>query len=216
MSINLFEQKTVILGAGGHARSLLGLAKDCGLEVCGCVAPKAPDLKWNKDCPWLGDDRELENLDRETVTMLNGIGSIGSTTLRRKIFNQMRDLNYKFSTLLHPSAICPGDLTRSEGTQVFAGVIIQPGVVLAENVILNTGCIIEHDCKIGKHTHVAPGAVLSGNVTTGIGVHIGTGATIMQGVKLGDYAVIGAGAVVINNVEPRSTLVGNPAKPLCR
>jgi UDP-2-acetamido-3-amino-2,3-dideoxy-glucuronate N-acetyltransferase len=48
------------------------------------------------------------------------------------------------------------------------------------------------------------------------GASIGSGATILGGVRIGSGAIVGAGAVVTKNVEPGSTVVGNPAAVLDR
>jgi serine acetyltransferase len=47
-------------------------------------------------------------------------------------------------------------------------------------------------------------------------VLVGTGAQVLQNLKIGENAIIGAGAVVSKNVEPMTTVVGIPAKPLIR
>lgn len=46
------------------------------------------------------------------------------------------------------------------------------------------------------------------------GASIGSGATILGGVRIGRNALVGAGAVVTRDVEPGTTVVGNPARPL--
>lgn len=46
------------------------------------------------------------------------------------------------------------------------------------------------------------------------GASIGSGATILGGVRIGSGATVGAGAVVTKDVEPGSTVAGNPARPL--
>ncbi|HEY8783891.1 MAG TPA: acyltransferase [Mucilaginibacter sp.] len=51
-------------------------------------------------------------------------------------------------------------------------------------------------------------------VVIGNDVYIGYNATILKGVTVGDGAVISPGAVVIENVAPRLTVSGNPAKPV--
>jgi acetyltransferase-like isoleucine patch superfamily enzyme len=43
---------------------------------------------------------------------------------------------------------------------------------------------------------------------------IGANATILPGISIGANAVIGAGSVVTKNVQPGTTVVGNPAVPL--
>lgn len=45
-------------------------------------------------------------------------------------------------------------------------------------------------------------------------VSIGAGAIILPSIRIGTGARIGAGAVVTKNVEPGSTIVGNPGRML--
>ncbi|WPZ23582.1 acetyltransferase (plasmid) [Sulfitobacter faviae] len=206
----------VILGAGGHARSLLGLLAACDLRLGGCIAPAAPEVGWPASCPWLGNDAALGRLDIARAALVNGLGSVGPTALRRQVFDTARKRGFTFPTLVHPSAIVAEHVALFEGAQVLAGAILQAGVTVEENVLLNTGCIVDHGCWIGAHTHLAPGVTLSGSVTIGSGVHVGTGAVILQGVRIGDLAIVGAGAVVTRDVTPGATVVGNPARSLAR
>ncbi len=37
-----------------------------------------------------------------------------------------------------------------------AGSIVNPDVFIEENCILNTGSVIEHDCKVQRNTHISP------------------------------------------------------------
>jgi acetyltransferase-like isoleucine patch superfamily enzyme len=53
-------------------------------------------------------------------------------------------------------------------------------------------------------------------VTIGDGAFVGINAAILQGVTVGEQAYIGAGAVVTSDVEPRTLVVGNPARPVRR
>lgn len=202
----------VILGAGGHARSLLGLLAACDLPVAGCIAPAAPAAGWPGGCPWLGDDSVLEGLDPVEVALVNGLGSIGSTVLRRAVFEGARARGFHFPALVHPSVILAPDVRLADGSQVLAGAILQAGVRVAENALLNTGCIVDHDCNIGSHAHLAPRVTLSGGVRIGAGAHLGTAATVIQGVTIGAEAIVAAGALVIWDVAPGCRVFGIPAK----
>ena len=209
------SKKTVILSAGSHSKSLLFLLKELGENVVGCIDPLRPSSDgWlEHKVPWLGDDQFLKKLDPSEYQLVNGMGSIGSTNLRKKLFDEAKKMGFFFPPLVHPSALLSGDVVPSEGVQIMAGAILQSGVTIKENSILNTGCIIDHDTDIGKHVHLAPGVCVAGNVKIRCSVHIGIGATIIQGIKIGQHAVVGAGAVVIHNVGPRDTVTGVPAKP---
>jgi acetyltransferase-like isoleucine patch superfamily enzyme len=95
---------------------------------------------------------------------------------------------------------------------VSAGALVCAHCQIGDSVILNTGCIVDHESLIGTATHICPGARLAGRVVVESGAFVGIGATIIQSVRIGYEAVVGAGAVVISDVAPMSTVVGVPAK----
>jgi hypothetical protein len=59
---------------------------------------------------------------------------------------------------------------------------------------------------------MAPGR----RVVVGDGAFLGIGSCVLGGVTIGENAYVGAGAVVTTDVEPRTIVVGNPARPLRR
>lgn len=78
---------------------------------------------------------------------------------------------------------------------------------------------VEHDCVIGDYVTFAPRVSCNGNVHIGDHAYIGTGAVIRQGTAdkpliIGEGAIVGMGAVVTKDVEPFTTVVGNPARPV--
>jgi acetyltransferase-like isoleucine patch superfamily enzyme len=85
---------------------------------------------------------------------------------------------------------------------------------IGDSVILNTGCIIDHQTMIGEGSHICPGVRIAGRVKVEPGVFVGIGATVIPKVTLGCEAIIGAGAVVIEDVLPLATVVGVPARPI--
>ncbi|HIC96179.1 TPA: transferase, partial [Candidatus Bipolaricaulota bacterium] len=85
-----------------------------------------------------------------------------------------------------------------------------------ENVIINTGATIDHDCVIEDYVHISPGVHLAGNVKLGELSHIGIGASAVQRVKIGKGVIIGAGAVVIDDIPDHVTAVGVPARVIKR
>ncbi len=81
-------------------------------------------------------------------------------------------------------------------SQIMPGAVVMPRAVIGDNVLINTGAQVDHDCIVGAHSHIAPGAILCGNVTLGERSMIGAGATIVQGVTLDAGTFIPAGTLV--------------------
>ena len=62
------------------------------------------------------------------------------------------------------------------------------------------------------HSIISAGCVLGGNCKIGSLVFIGIGATARDHIVYGKESMVGMGSNVVKNVEPYSTVYGNPAK----
>ncbi|HYD98276.1 MAG TPA: acetyltransferase [Alphaproteobacteria bacterium] len=206
----------VILGAGGHARVLMEVARRCGRTVAAASGLEPARPAWLPDgVAYHAGNEAVRGYAPGAVELVNGLGSVGPTAARARLFDLWKAAGYRFATLVHPAAAVALDgVALGEGVQVMAGAVVQPGCAIGDDCIVNTAAAIDHDCRLGPHCHVAPGAVLSGGVSLGAGVHVGTGARIVQGLAVGDGAVIGAGAAVIRPVPAGRTAVGVPARIL--
>lgn len=200
----------IVIGGRDHAKVLVSTLLLQHRNVLGFVDlnPSLPPLL---GISHLGDDGIVLLHSPEQVRLVNGLGSVDSTVLRREVYERFAERQFIFETVIHPSAIIAPDVQIDDGVQVMAGAVVQPGSSLGSNTIINTGARIDHDCLVGAHAHIAPGVILSGRVSVGKGAHIGTGATVIQGIKIGAGSVVGAGAVVVEDVPPGVTVVGVPA-----
>ena len=118
-------------------------------------------------------DRDDDVLTGEEVMI--GLGNIAD---RRRLF------------ALHREKI------RWAGRQIMKGAIVYDSAELGENVLINTGAQIDHDCIVGDHCVVGPGAILCGGVRLGEACGIGAGAVILQGVSLDEGTMVPAGSLV--------------------
>lgn len=200
----------VLLGAGGHARVLVALARAAGhpvLGVCDPVLAANAVTRW-ENLDVLGDDSALDGMPPSRIRLLLGVGQMAEGTLRARLYDSWRAKGYDFPALVHPAAwVAPG-VALSDGVQVMAGAVIQPGCEIGENSIVNTRAGLDHDCRIGRNVHIAPGATLCGTVTVEDGAFIGAGATVIQGLRIGTSAVVGAGVTLMRELAPKAKIIG--------
>lgn len=206
--------KVIGLGAGGHAKVVIEILRFYNsYELTGLLDPK-PELKGRNllGVPVLGNDDLLPDLKRDGIDhFFVGLGSIGDTGPRRRLFELALEHSMKPIDAIHPDAIISPSAELGEGVTVMGGAVVNADASLGMNVIINTGAIIEHDCVIGNHVHVATGARLASSINVGRGSHIGAGVTVLQCIRIGENAIVGAGAVVIRDVHSDATVVGCPA-----
>lgn len=202
----------IIIGAGGHAKVLFDCLCLQGINVIGALDKCYIAGDVSTDLPIIGDDSVISAYSCDAVELVNGLGSVGDTSLRTDIYNKFKNLGYSFRQIIHPAATVAKDCILGEGVQIMAGTVVNTGTMIAEDSIVNTGAIVDHECSIGSHVHIAPGVTLSGGVHVGDCCHIGTGATIIQGITIGDNAFVAAGAVVVRDVSAGTKVLGIPAR----
>ena len=204
----------VLIGMGGHARVLLEAMCCSSITVKGYVSPEPVGVP-EGPIPYLGnDDYLLANLSPEEIRLVNGVGSVNSAIRRKDVFDLYKRFGYQFITVIHPSSIVARDVILGEGSQIMAGVVIQPGVSCGDNVIINTRAGVDHDCVLGAHSHISVGVTLSGAVLVGEGAHLGAGCTVIQNIEIGSNSIVGAGAVVIRDVLMDDIVAGVPSRGL--
>lgn len=207
----------IVLGAGGHAKVLLDILLKNSVTILGITDPNKNIIgKQIQGVQVLGDDEVVLKYPFDTVQLVNGLGSVGPTNRRQELYDKFKKMGYSFARVVHPSAIIALDVIISEGVQVMAGAIIQPGSYIGQNTIINTKASVDHDCLIGAHVHLAPGVTVSGGVQVGEKVHIGSGATVIQGIFIEKNSVVGAGAMVLTDIPEGVTVIGMPARKILR
>lgn len=203
----------IVLGAGGHAKVLIGCLMAVSAVIIGIVDPDEKRFGTKVlGVPVLGGDDVIAGFSSSEILLVNGLGSVGLPVNRQQLFERFKELGYAFASVVHPSAVIAPDVVLGEGAQVMAGAVIQPGCLIEADSIINTRASVDHDCIIGCHVHIAPGVTFSGGVTVGVCSHIGTGAVVVQGVFIGSGCLVAAGAVVTKNIVDGATVRGVPAR----
>lgn len=212
-----------LIGAGGHGREVMPMLRSM-------FQGKIDGL--NVELLFV-----VENLEEETningyrtvslKTFFDLEGSkrfnvaIGDSKVRQRIAEACLARQIEPFPLLASSVILLDNNVIGEGCMISEQTIITSNVRIGRFFQANNQCNISHDCVIGDYVTFAPGVKCNGNVSIGDHAYIGAGALIKQGrydkpLLIGTGAVVGMGAVVIKDVEPFTTVVGNPARPMVK
>jgi sugar O-acyltransferase (sialic acid O-acetyltransferase NeuD family) len=203
---------TFIVGYSGHAFVVCDIFFSRQQKIIGYFEREAKSFN-----PYNLDYFGSENSDDRLLKIKNSnyFIAIGDNHTRRKVTEKIiNKLNKIPINAIHFNSSISPTATIGYGVMLGDGVIVNACSSIGNGVICNTQSVIEHECKIGDYSHIAPGAVLCGNINVGENVFIGARAVIKQGVRIGNNVIIGAGTVVIKDIEDNITVVGNPQKKI--
>lgn len=209
--MNTNKKRILLIGGGGHCRSVLDtIIKTDEYTEIGIVDPNRVD---DSRAHYAGTDEELARLIHEGWTdAFVTVGSVGDTSLRRRLYQLVKSLGFHIPALIDPSAEVSETARIEEGVFIGKKAIVNTQAFLGGSSIINSGAIIEHDCVVDEFAHVSPGAVLCGEVSVGKDSHIGAGAIIRQQIRIGEKVVIGAGSVVVSDIPDSVKAYGNPCR----
>jgi sugar O-acyltransferase (sialic acid O-acetyltransferase NeuD family) len=199
-------KKLCIFGAGGFAKEVYWLARQCYREVDAFI-----DIQ--KDCNYNGIKTETE--DYFDPNRHVAIVAVGEPHLRKKITTKIQD-RYSgriFDILIAPTAnIMDSSTIIHYGSVICSNCVITCDVALGPHAQLNLATTIGHDTKVGAFFTTAPGAHISGKVNIGECVYFGTNSSTIEGINICNDVVIGAGACVVKDITESGIYIGIPAK----
>ena len=202
-----------IYGYGGHGLEVEELARVINLK----------ENRWEKI---IFIDDAKDKIDNEKIFSFEDIISkyspkdiefmtgIGEPVIREKLYNKVKEKDYCFAILVHPSASVAESAVLEEGTMVAHNAFVSIKAHLFTNTLVQPMACVHHECSVGRNSVVSTSAVMGGNSSLGYNSFIGLGASVKQGISVGNGSVVGMGAVVIKNVSDRVMVVGNPARAI--
>ena len=207
-------KKLLLIGAGGHANSVIDSLYSSGeFDEIGIVVNDLPKGEDILGISVLGSDDELDELRNQGFEYaFVTVGSIGDTTLRRKLTDILVSKGFIIPNIIDKTATLSKFSIIGEGNFIGKHAIVNANAQVGNYNIINTATIIDHDCKVSNFVHVSPGSVLNGGVIVKNDSHIGANSTVKQKVIIGENALIGMGSVVIHNISNNTIAYGNPCK----
>lgn len=205
----------VIVGAGGHGREVLWVARNINqvrqtYSIVG-FCDDNPDLSGQMFCdlPILGTP---EAYDASPDPKPHFIVGIGDNQVRRQLAERLMALGWIPETLIDPSAVVAEDVTIGPGCYVGVVSNISPSAVIGQHVIVHNQSSVGHDTDMADYSQVAPGGRVLGHVRVGECGYLGSNAVIAPGKKLGAESVLGACSFAIEDIPAHSVAIGVPAR----
>jgi UDP-perosamine 4-acetyltransferase len=178
------RRRYVLIGAGGHARTVCDAIAAAGDSVIAYVDPIVSS--WQK-APRIDD---LDIPPNSTIAF--GIGGMKPEALKRRLelLDRYLSSGHVAPPIVHPKSIVGESAEIGPAAVVLSGGVVNSGAQVDRAVIVNSGAVVEHDTRIGAGAHLAPGAILLGNVTVGSCCMIGAGAVVLPEVQVAANTVV--------------------------
>lgn len=128
------------------------------------------------------------------------------------------------------------NVTMGENCIIGRNVYIGPGVVIGNNCKIQNNALIYEPAVLEDGVFIGPAVVLTNDknpravnedgtlkqatdwarvgVTIRAGAAIGANSVLIAPLEVGEWSTVGAGSVVTKNVPAKTTVVGNPARPI--
>jgi len=193
-----------LIGAGGHARSLINTLELCSFKIDGIYDDNFRSDEEVNSYALTGKVKDI--MPEDTLVL-----AVGDSVKRSALFSKYQKQICK-KNIIHPSAIIEKRAIIGRSNQILARTYINSNVTMGDNNILNTGSILEHEAIVGSHNHISVGTVICGRVKVSDRCFIGAGAVIIDKAKICDDVIIGANSVVIGDIDRPGTYAGNPAR----
>lgn len=198
------SEKVIVIGGGGHARSVIDCVRSSGAEPIGVLDDSLERGTLVLGVPVLGPVA-----DHQLYKEHSFIIAVGSNSLRHRLAQGM---DVRWYTAVHARATVSDYAALGAGTVVMANAAVNAGAAVGRHCIINTGAVVEHDNRLADYVHISPNTALGGTVTVGEETHVGIGACVRNNTTICAGCVIGTGAAVVKDIDVPGTYVGVPAR----
>ena len=207
-------KKLIVYGAGEFGSLIANvISYHDDLEIAAYGDDNPQKTADNIDGTPVFGKKDLLNFAEQNNIKL-AITAIGNNTIRAEKFNLLKNTGFQMISIVHPQALIDTKVSYGDNVIIEMGTAIHTNSKIGNNVFLGGEALIGHHNIIGDHVLVGGNVSFGGSVVVEDYVSLGVGASIKPGIRLGKGSVIGVGAAVIKDVEPGTTVVGVPAKPI--
>jgi len=190
-------KEIILIGGGGHCKSVVDVIEQEGQFVIAGIVDK-PELFGKKilGYPVIGNDSDLESLAKKYTFAHVTVGQIRSPDARIKLYGLAKQAGFILPRLVSPRAYVSKHAFIGEGTVIMHDAVINAGVTIDCNCIINSKALVEHDSIISKYCHISTNAVINGGVKIEECCFIGSGVVTNNSITIKKNSFIRAGSIV--------------------
>jgi sugar O-acyltransferase (sialic acid O-acetyltransferase NeuD family) len=181
-------KRLIIIGAGGHGRSVaeaIQLSEE--FEITGFLDDSWPRNTHAGLYPIFGNTIAMHQY-RNIADW--AIVAIGNNKLRADLLGKLIEAGFQLATVKHPAAIISPSAIIGEGTTIMAGAIIGTESILGKGVIVNSGATVDHDCEVANFGHLGVNTCMAGSSNLGEGAWLHAGNALGYGMSLSPWQVV--------------------------
>jgi len=199
----------ILIGGGGHCKSVIEAAESAGYSILGVLDMPGEVGKSILSAKVIGTDDDIHAYVDKAEFVI-AVGFIKNPATRIKLYDKVKYAGGKLATIVASTAYVSKYAEIGEGTVVMHNAFVNAGAKVGNNVILNTFTNIEHDVVIGDHSHISTGTMVNGGCRVGDRCFIGSQSVLANSISVSDDVIISAGSFVKQSIEVKGVYYGNP------
>ncbi|MFS4468511.1 acetyltransferase [Maribacter sp. 2210JD10-5] len=210
-------ENIIIFGASGHGKVVADCIEKQGkFRIVGFVDSSRKRGLSHIGYPILGSEKDLPYI-MSAYNIRGGVVAVGDNWSRKLFVDKINKIvpDFRFITVIHPSAVVGKNVCIGRGTVIMPGAIINAGSLIENHCFLNTKSSLGHDGIMGNFSSLASNVCTGGNLILGSFSAISLGCSVIENIEIGSHTVIGAGALVLKHIPSNVVAYGSPAETIC-
>lgn len=183
------SNKYIIIGCGGHAKSILDVImfNESDAEII-FVDENAKENETILGFPVVNS----YNISYEKVIV--GIGD------NKKRYELSKKYYANLTSIISKKAYIGNEVKIGKGVFIAHNAYIGIFSKINDFAVVNTGAIVEHECKLGAASFIGPNSTLCGKVNIGDNTFLGADTTILPEITICSGVTIGAKSLVTRGI----------------
>ena len=128
------QRNLVLIGGGGHCKSVIDVAESAGYNILGILDMPEDIGKSVLDYKVIGTDDDIPQFVEKAEFIIT-VGFIKSPAIRMRLFDKVREAGGKLATIIASTAHVSRYASLDEGTVVMHQAVVNAGAKIGENCI---------------------------------------------------------------------------------